>query len=208
MSLRRRTSGNQIAGVGVTGIMRNNPIIWFVVVLGLALSACGSDSITTTTSPTTAPGDDDVILQVEDISTPISEQNLQEARHILDVGKLRWESFEPFAHIMTVGLEGITELRLEFDADGTLVSEELVLGEPDDPTMQLLPRSVDDVFAELDALIAPFETGERSVPEEGECGAHFNARFDSDWGVPEYYDALGPCDDGVGLTVSIARAAK
>lgn len=180
---------------------RANLVVWLVLALAMTLAGCGTDGdVSTETDP-----DDDVILQVEDLSGPISEQNLRAARHVFDEGTLRWESFDPFAHIMTAGLAGISEVRVEFDAEGNVVSEEVVLGEPDDPAVELLPRSVDEVFAELDALIAAFETGERAVPDEGECGAHFNARFNTDLGVPEYYDSLGPCEDGVGISINVSR---
>lgn len=69
--------------------------------------------------------------------------------------------------------------------------------------VELLPRSIADAFAEIDKLIRQFETGEREVPEDGECGNHFNARYDETLGNPESYNTLGPCEDGIGLSLSV-----
>jgi hypothetical protein len=62
---------------------------------------------------------------------------------------------------------------------------------------------VEVVFDEVDRSIASLEDDPSLVPSSGECGGHFNVSFDPAFGYPSYHDSLGPCDDGVGLTVRV-----
>ena len=161
----------------------------------LCVTACGSS---------VDPGDS-VLSPTSDIFGPVNEQDLREARQFYDEGRRRWESHEPFPHILTVGVQTISEVRIEFDADGNVVAEEVVKGDPEGSEVTALPRSVDEVFATVDGLIRGFEDGTTPIPEEGECGHHFGAHFDTDLGVPSFYDTLGPCDDGVGVEITVTR---
>ncbi len=136
-----------------------------------------------------------------DLSLPTNEQD--QARHTYDIAVARWEDQQPAAHVLTVGFDGVSELVIEFAVDGTVVSESLELGDPDGWEVERLPRSIADAFTEIDVLIRRFETGELAVPEDGECGHHLNARYDATLGNPVSYDTHGPCDDGIGLSLSV-----
>jgi len=107
------------------------------------------------------------------------------------------------AHTLTTYFGTFAELEISYDADGNVLSENVSHDESGAGQVEFLPRSVDAAFAEIDALISLFETGEREVPEDGECGHHFNVRYDATLGNPTSYDTLGPCDDGVGLELSV-----
>jgi len=167
------------------------------LIAALTLVACGTDAVDT------AGGESGPTIQ--DISEPVSEQDVEAARHTFDAAKDLWDSFEPFAHTMTIGLQTVSEVRISFDADGNVLSEEIVRGDPDGRDTDWLPRTVVGVLEDVDETILAFEDGRHQVPDEGECGHHFNIRFDPNWGVPASYDGLGPCDDGVGVVITITN---
>jgi hypothetical protein len=170
----------------------------FLAVLAIAFGLTGCTSGSESATEPGEPG-----ASIEDISGPFSEQDLAAARLAFDAGKERWESFEPFAYTLTVGWETVSELRIDVDADGTTISEIVVKGDPETSDIQGLPRSVDEVFTRVENMITMFEEDSSLIPDEGECGHHLNVSFDPDWGVPSRYDGLGPCDDGVGVYVTV-----
>ena len=135
----------------------------------------------------------------------ISEQDLGGAREVLADAQAEWEGLTPFAYTTTVGFEGINEI--DFDADGNVIEERVVFGDPEEQGWGVLPRSVAEAFDVVDGSITKFETGEYEVPPSGECGLHFNAVFDPDTGAPTAHDTLGPCDTGAPLQIVIDPAA-
>lgn len=60
-----------------------------------------------------------------------------------------------------------------------------------------------DAFDDVEESIIAFESGDLEVPARGECGNHFNVTFDPEDGFPNFYNTLGPCDDGVSVRVGI-----
>ncbi len=139
----------------------------------------------------------------DDLSVRTNERNVAQARHTFDLAVEQWERQQPMAHTLTTYFGTFAELEIAYDVDGNVLSEELRHDDAGVGQVDFLPRSVDAAFAEIDALIRLFETGEREVPEDDECGHHFNVRYDATLGNPTSYDTLGPCDDGVGLELSV-----
>lgn len=198
--------------------------ISLIAVLCLFASACGSSDVTSTNvaepnevtdrpdggSATTVGQDDssEPGAAAIDLSTAISEQDLGEARAVLDGARVHWDGLEPFAYTMRVGFEAVNAVEIDFAADGSVAAERVVLGDPDDQSFGPVPRSVGEVFDLIDNAIATFESGEFAVPPASGCGNHFNALFDAELGAPMFFDTLGPCDDGVGLRMVVTPAGE
>jgi len=177
-------------------------LVSLIAALCLVAAACGSTEATsssaTSTVPTSAATGGDV-----DLSAPISEQDLAQARAVLGGARATWTSLDPFAYTMTVGFESINALEIDFDAGGNAVEERVLFGDPNEQGWGVLPRSVPEAFDVVDKALAQFESGEFEVPPGGDCGNHLNAEFDERHGSPTYFDTLGPCDSGVGLRIVI-----
>lgn len=156
------------------------------------LASCGSGSPAATGEPTQPgprPGS-------------ITERNISEARSAYQSAIADWKSSGIDSYTLEVGVESIGLVRAQV-VDGQLVSEEVDDAEVDEWFNEPLPRTVEGLFAELDQMIAVFEDDPSKVPSAGDCGYHLNARLDPELGYPTYYDTLGPCDDGVGLSAKV-----
>ena len=177
-----------------------------LAVLCLIAAACGSTAVTSTAQevePSSAPDTGPETSEAIDLSVPINEQDLDQARAALDGARAQWDGREPFAFTLQVGIQAVNGIEIDFDADGNPIAERVVLGDPDEDGFGVLPRSVDDVFDRIENALVEFETGALPVPPAGDCGNHFNAEFDEALGSPTYFDTLGPCDDGVGLRIAV-----
>ena len=123
-----------------------------------------------------------------------NERDVAGARAALDVARATWEADTPANYELQIGLETVGFTRLVTEG-GVVVSEDT------DPAVQdwTFPRSIEELFAEADTVIATFEADPSLVPAPADCGAHFNLRFDTELGYPNRFDQLGPCDDGVSI---------
>ena len=175
-------------------------LISLVAAFCVLAAACGSSSEISTSSASETRSEIDGAV---DLAARINEQDMSQARATLDGAQAKWEGLEPFAYTMSVGFESINMLEIDFDEDGNLVSERVLLGDPGGDGWGPFPRSVGEAFELVEESVTSFETGELEVPPAGQCGNHFNAQFDANLGSPTYFDTLGPCDDGVGLRIEI-----
>lgn len=173
--------------------LRTRSVLGLLVVLCLCATACGSTG-------------DDGSSATADLSTPISEQDLDEARRVFDAAKAQWEGVEAFDYTFAAGVETINLIEVDFDVDGVASPERVVFGEANPDGWATVPRSVDEAFSAIGLLLATFESGEFEVPGGGDCGQHFNAEFDPQFGAPHYYDTLGPCDTGAGIRMTVTPA--
>ncbi len=182
---------------------RGYRFLTLLATLSLLAVACGSSADVSTEStesdgPETETVDDEVSLVGR-----FSEQDLDQARLAFDAAKAHWEGLEPFAYTFSAGVDTISLIEIEFDVDGNASPETVVFGEADPEGWATVPRSVEQAFDEIEVTIAAFESGEFEVPGSDDCGHHFNVEFDPEYGAPHYYDGLGPCDDGVGIRMSV-----
>lgn len=166
--------------------------------LALLLASCGSTAET---------GTDPVNSNEPSAPRPesISERDISEARSAFESAKADWENSGTTDYTLEVEVVSIGLVRAEV-VDGQVVSEEIEGTEVDEWFAKRVPRTVDGLFDELDEIIALFEDDPSKIPADGDCGYHMNARLDSDLGYPTYYDTLGPCDDGVGLTARVIQS--
>lgn len=183
---------------------RTNPFLVLLTAIMLCAAACGSSTDLSVgaegTEPAAeAPGASESV----DLSGRISEQDLAEARRIFDAAKARWEGRTPTAYTFRAGVESINTIEIDFDEDGVGSGERVIFGEANPAGWAAVPRSVAEAFDAVEGRIAAFERGEVDVPSPDDCGNHFNAEFDPERGAPHYYDSLGPCDDGVGIRISV-----
>lgn len=193
--------------------MRPQPTFLLALLTTLVLVAAACGSATTATTGTTPTSDQGETVELVDeptasgggigLSTPISEQDLDAARLVLDTARVRWDEQAASAYTMRFGVESINQFEIDFDSDGSVLDERVVSGNPDDDSWGDLPRSVQAAFNLVEASLERFESGELEVPRADDCGNHFNAQFDPDLGAPTYFDTLGPCDDGVGFRFAI-----
>lgn len=173
-------------------------LIALLTLFGLFAIGCGGKADVTTESG-------DFTIDLED---QFSEQDLELARVAFDMSKETWEAHDPFAYTFSAGVDTINLIEIDFDEEGNASPERVVMGEADPGGWATVPRSVDDAFAQIDALILAFESGELDVPGPDDCGWHFNIQFDPDLGSPRYFDTLGPCDDGVGMRMHVTPAGE
>lgn len=163
------------------------------VTVAFVLASCGSgDSV-----ETGEPG-----AQADSRPASISEQDISEARAAYESALADWTNNGLASYTLEVGVESIGLVRAQV-VDGEVVSEEVDDAEVDEWFNEPVPRTVEELFAELDQIIAVFEDDPSKVPSGGECGYHLNAQLDPELGYPTYYDTLGPCDDGIGLTAKV-----
>lgn len=166
--------------------------------LALVLASCGSTAET---------GTDPVSSNEPSAPRPesISERDISEARSAFESAKADWENSGTTDYTLEVEVVSIGLVRAEV-VDGEVVSEEVEGVEVDEWFNDPLPRTVDGLFAEVDKMIGVFEDDPSKIPADQECGYHMNARLDPELGYPTYYDTLGPCDDGVGLTARVIQS--
>ncbi len=179
---------------------------WILGALFLLASACGSTNELVSGADSETPDSeapDETSAAANGAIARISEQNLDQARSSFDAAKATWEDRKPAGFVFRAGVESINMIEIVFDADGAAAAETVVFGEADPEGWAYVPRSVDEAFDEVEALLIRFETGEWPVPDPDDCGSHFNADFDPELGAPTYYDTLGPCDDGVGIRMEV-----
>lgn len=172
----------------------------------LVLAACGSDRESVdvgsaTPDPTSAsqPTTPDV-AEVEP-SRIITEQDLPEARVSLDDAKEKWAAAALTDYTLEVSI-GSKLVTLDI-VDGEVVSEQQVDSDGGIGDLDLLPRSIEEVFRAVEELVATAENDPSRVAPPDECGYHFNIEFAHQFGYPTYYDNLGHCDDGVGTRIKV-----
>lgn len=176
---------------------RAHPLFVLISVLGLLAASCGSGE-------EVVAGPSDETGTSASFREPINEQDVDFARAAFDAAKRNWENTEPFAYTLSSGVESINLIEIDVDAEGNASTVRVVQGEEQPEGWSYVPRTVGEAFDELDAILTNFESGEWSTGSPGGCdGSYFNASFDPEFGVPHYYDTLGPCDDGVGIRITV-----
>lgn len=182
---------------------RSNAFFALLTAIMLCAAACGSSTDLSVGAEGEEPAPAQSASESVDLSGRISEQDLDDARLIFDAAKSRWEGRTPSAYTFRAGVESINQIEVEFAEDGTASPERVIFGDANPEGWATVPRSVDEAFDEVEVLLASFEDGGFEVPSAGDCGNHFNVEFDPELGAPQYYDSLGPCDDGVGIRLSV-----
>lgn len=195
------------------------PVVAAVAAAVVVLASCGSTAGTTESAessgeaaPTTieatvpetteAEADTSEDGGIAERPEAVSDQDVALARASLVGAQTDWEASGITSYTLEVGVETIGSVTVEV-VDGLAVSETINGEEVDAWFNEPLPRTVEALFAEVDGIISPFEADPSLVPAPGDCGMHFNVKFDAELGYPTYYDELGPCDDGVGLTATV-----
>lgn len=165
-----------------------------LVVLGL--SACASPAATDAVpSAGSAPE-----------LTPENEADqadIERARFEQADGRARWHAAALTAYTMTVGYLGVG--MIEVSVDGGQPVSTTILAEPDQLEWLAntgLPSTVDEAFDQVDTLIDAASAPGNNP--DGNCDArYFTARWDPELGYPAYFDGLGPCEDGVGVAITV-----
>lgn len=171
----------------------------------LLFAACGAETSSTDVTlsagaessqpaQTTTPDPDPVETALTD---RINEQDLPVARASLDAAREKWEAAGLTDYTLEIGYETLTVHRFDV-VEGVAVAD--ASGPAKDDS---LPRSMEEVFQQVEDFVAAAENDPSLVLPEGECGYHFNIDVDPEFGYPTYYDSLGPCDDGVGVRVVV-----
>jgi len=132
----------------------------------------------------------------------VTEQNLDAVRSQFEAGAQTWDQASPTDYRLDVDMGNVASVSIDFVA-GSPVAETVAPLNGDFFDPDLLPRTIDDVFDEIERTLSALEDDPSQVPELGECGFHLNVSFDAALGYPTYYDSLGPCDDGVGISVKV-----
>lgn len=132
----------------------------------------------------------------------VSEQNVAEARSSFDAAKQRWQAEGPASYKMLVGYRGVYDVEV-LVVDGVATTSTVVQGEGLGGEWGPLPMTVDEAFTDAERFMTPFEADPSKVPGPSECGEHFLIQFDPELGFPAGYHSLGPCDDGIGLSIEI-----
>jgi hypothetical protein len=137
-----------------------------------------------------------------DLSNPISERDVSNARATLDAGRSLWEDEGSSTYTLEIGVQTISLVQYNV-VEGVVTDSEVLLTDNGGRGIDDLPQTVDALFDQVDSMIRELEDDPSKVLPEGECGRHFNIRFDLELGYPSNYDGLGPCDDGVGIAASV-----
>ena len=172
-----------------------------VIVLGLAACSLGpvGSGDGAGTEVTAGPAADMTTLFEAD------QADIDQARFEQAEGRSRWRTAGPTTYTMTVGYVGVGMIEVAID-DGQTVST-TILAEPGEHkwlSNSGLPSSVAEAFDQLDALIAAAAAPENDP--DGDCNArYFTARWDRELGYPTYFDGLGPCEEGVGVSITVSR---
>ncbi len=158
--------------------------------------ACGSDTPPQATAP-----ESEAANEVVDLGQSFDERDIVAARAAYNEAWELWNAREHGRYEMTIKMGTFAEVRVTVGVDGVVANEKITVGTEGD--VAGLPRTVDRAFGVIDELLTRFEEGSAVVAPEGECGEHLNVRFSTTLGHPSSYDRLGPCDDGVGIEISV-----
>jgi hypothetical protein len=158
------------------------------------ISACGSETVVVN-----EPGPDSA---APDLSATISEQELERARATFELARGTWDSGNHSDYTLEIGIQTVS-LVSHTVVGGVVQSSEVVVA---DEGIDRLPQTVEEIFDQVNSMIRELEDDPDRIAPPGECGWHFNIRFDPELGYPAYYDGLGPCDDGVGTEASVELA--
>ena len=174
-------------------------LIWLLILSAALIggSACGPD--------VAAPVDDgeetdfDAPAPTGTVRDQLWEKFPDQAIESVPAARALWEESEPDQYLFEIGYESIGFLEIE--VVGGVPGEPVKTGDIDAWSGDTLPRTVDEAFDELDAIL---ERSFENPADEDSCqGTFFNMRFNTDVGHPTYYDTLGPCDDGIGVTIRV-----
>ena len=174
--------------------------IWKTLVLAsllLVVGACGSeqnqtvsDGVETESAPlrSNAP-----------VRNEVSNFSQEDPSESIEAAKQLWKTQNITSYTFEIGFEGLGFL--EIDVIDAVAVEVRRAGETDSWDDSFLPRTVDAVFDELESVLQ--RASENPADENGCGGTFYTIRFNTDFGHPTYYDTLGPCDDGVGVTIRV-----
>jgi len=164
----------------------------------LGLSACAVASPTATDGVPVAGSVPDLTPEFE-----ADQADIERARFEQADGRARWQAAALTAYTMTVGYVGVG--MVEVSVDGGQPVSTTILAEPDQLEWLAnsgLPSTVDEAFDQVDSLIDAASAPGNNP--DGNCDArYFTARWDPELGYPVYFDGLGPCEDGVGVAITV-----
>jgi hypothetical protein len=173
-------------------------VITPAVLVVLGLSACAGGSTTVTDGDPGAGSAPDLAPEFEADQADIERARFEQAH-----GRARWEAEAVTGYTMTVGYVGVGMVEVAVE-DGQPVST-TILAEPNQREWLAnagLPSTVDEAFDQVDTLIDAASAPGNNP--DGNCDArYFTARWDPELGYPEYFDGLGPCEDGVGVSITV-----
>jgi hypothetical protein len=171
------------------------PLI-LVLTLVIATGACsGSDS---KEDPVAELGDGILVSVVQDDASL--------ARGQVALARSLWGEVGFTTYSMQVGYESFGSVTAEV-VDGAKVGDPVVSvgANPDFVFEDQLPLTVEEAFEEMEVIVEKAEAF--PAADDGSCdGVFFNFRFDTEFGNPTYYDRLGPCDDGVGIFLTVTES--
>ena len=159
--------------------------------VGFAVVGCSSDE---------AEEPAEIIVENADLSENVNERDLVKTRAHFNAARELWATEGPSAYTMVV--DSFASIQTEV-ADETVMTMTVTRDSGNPREVQVLPQRVKDAFVEIDEIISRLEANPSLILPEGECGNHVTVRFDVETGFPIYYDTLSPCDDGIGVHISV-----
>lgn len=175
-------------------------LISLVLSVAVVLAACGSDP---------QPIDDGFETDFDSpaasgtVRDQIWDQFPDQAIESVPAARALWEQNEPAAYTLEIGYESIGFLEIEV-VDG-VPGEPMKSGDIDAWAGDSLPQTIDDVFDVFELIL---QQSENHPADQDSCqGTFYNMRFNTEVGYPTYYDTLGPCDDGVGVTIRMTPSS-
>ena len=159
--------------------------------VGFAVVGCSSDE---------AEEPAEIIVENADLSENVNERDLVKTRAHFNAARELWAAEGPSAYTMVV--DSYASIQTEV-ADEVVLTMSILHHTGGEWEVSVLPQRVKDAFVEIDEVISRLEANPSLILPEGECGNHVTVRFDVETGVPIYYDTLSPCDDGVGVHISV-----
>ncbi len=167
-----------------------------LLTLAIAAGACsGSDQ-----------KEDSVAETGDGILAGVDQNDASLARGQLALAHSLWSEVGSNSYSMEVGYESLGTVTVEV-VDGATVGNPVtnVGSDPDFAFEDQLPLTVEEAFEEMELIVENAEAN--PAADDGSCdGVFFNFRFDTEFGNPIYYDQLGPCDDGVGISLTVTES--
>lgn len=170
-------------------------LLRFPVVLllfaGFAFVACSSDEVA-------EPAE--IVVANADLSQNVNERDLVKTRAHFNAARELWAAEGPAAYTMMV--DSYASIQTEV-ADEVVLTMTILHDSGNEREVSVLPNKVKDAFVEIDEIIGRLEANPSLILPNGECGNHVDVRFDVETGYPVQYNTLSPCDDGVGVHISV-----
>jgi len=136
------------------------------------------------------------------------QDDIEQARFEQSEGRNRWAAAAPTDYTLSVGYAGFGAIEIVFEGDKAVSTT--IIGDEEEAQWLAdrgLPLTVADAWDQVESIIDAAAAS--STPPDGNCEAYyFTIRWDVELGYPAYYDALGPCDDGVGVTITVILASN